>query len=97
MIIWAYEVQPSRTDEFIDAYGPDGEWARLFRRSPDFIGVELIANDMPNRYTTIDRWETETAWHDFMDQNGFIYREMDRRLDSLTTTERLISRGPTIS
>jgi hypothetical protein len=96
VIIWRYEVQPSRAGEFVAAYGPDGEWARLFHHSSDFIGVDLVADDPPNSYVTIDRWQTEAAWHDFMDRHRSRYEQLDRRLDELTITEQLVSRGSTI-
>ena len=30
--IWQFRVPSEKADEFRDVYGPDGEWAKLFRR-----------------------------------------------------------------
>ena len=96
IVIWKYEVRPKLSDAFVAAYAPDGEWANLFRRSDEFLGVELLEDDSPGGYTTIDRWRNEDAWRAFMNDHAAAYRDLDRRLDHLTITEQLVSRGPTI-
>ena len=39
--IWEYTVRPERVAEFEQAYGPDGEWVRLFRRAGGYVRTEL--------------------------------------------------------
>ena len=55
VIIWRYVVRPELVDDFVAAYGPDGLWAELFNRSPEFIDVELVADDASAGFVTIDR------------------------------------------
>ena len=42
VVVWEFQVARRRTPEFERAYGPDGEWARLFQRVPAFRGAELL-------------------------------------------------------
>ncbi len=50
-------MDPGRRGAFEELYGPEGEWVRLFRRSPAYRGTELLEDlDSPNRFVTIDRW-----------------------------------------
>ena len=44
IVVWEFQVKAECVPEFVGAYGPDGEWARLFRRSPEFLGVELLGD-----------------------------------------------------
>ena len=56
VIIWRYRVAEARRRDFEAAYGPDGDWARLFRQAPGFGGTELLSEGR-GRYVTIDRWD----------------------------------------
>jgi len=38
-ILWSFQTDPARIAEFEQAYGPDGDWARLFRRGAGFLGT----------------------------------------------------------
>ncbi len=44
IVVWEFQVKTECEAEFVAAYGPDGEWARLFMRSPEFLGVELLGS-----------------------------------------------------
>jgi hypothetical protein len=58
--VWAYLVEPEQAAAFERAYGPDGDWARLFARSPAYRGTLLVADrDRPGRYVVIDRFADE--------------------------------------
>ena len=37
IVVWEFQVKAECEAEFVTAYGPDGEWARLFRRSPELM------------------------------------------------------------
>jgi hypothetical protein len=41
-ILWRYRVKPEHRGDFERAYGPDGDWANLFRRHPGYLGTELL-------------------------------------------------------
>ena len=42
VIVWEFRVQPGQAAGFERAYAPEGDWARLFRRSPAYRGTELL-------------------------------------------------------
>jgi len=91
--IWEYRVRPDRLDEYERAYGPEGEWATLFRRAPGFVRTELHRDrDDPLRFITIDCWETQAAWERFRADDAAEYEALDARCAALTTSEREIGR-----
>lgn len=86
--LWEFSVQPARQTEFESHYGPDGTWARLFRRANGYLGSELLRDaGNPHRYLTIDRWESAAAWQAFRREFGAEYERLDREFEGLTTRE----------
>jgi quinol monooxygenase YgiN len=95
IVIWEFQVKPECTAEFVAAYGPDGEWARLFSRSPEFLGVELVGSvHNPHRFFTLDHWSSAAGMDMFLAANGTTYDVLDRRLTGLTEWERRIGAFP---
>jgi|SRR5665811_1833670 len=93
VIVWKYTVRADAVDEFCAAYGPSGDWAQLFGRSPAFLGVELIAAQPTHDYLTVDRWESEAAFDAFVEAVRDEYERLDHRFASLTEEELLVLRG----
>ena len=85
-IIWTYDIAPEHEAEFRAAYGPNGDWAQLFARSPGFIGVELFGDGA--RYATIDRWDSVAAADAFQAAHGETYRALDAKLAHLTRAQQ---------
>jgi quinol monooxygenase YgiN len=86
--IWAFEVRRDCRDAFRRAYGEDGEWVRLFRRAPGYVGTTLLADvDDPLRFVTIDTWESVEAYEAFKATHAAEYAELDRRCEGYTTKE----------
>lgn len=92
-IIWRYSVPSDRVAEFVDAYGPDGDWVRLFAAATGYTGTELLACEDRGTFITVDRWHTRSAFDEFMQTHRVAYGELDDRLASLTTDEVLVGRG----
>ena len=42
VILWRFRPVVGQESEFERAYGPSGEWARLFRRDEGYLGTELL-------------------------------------------------------
>lgn len=93
IIVWKYSVIPDRDGDFRSAYGPDGDWSRLFALSNGYLGTELVVCEQVGLYLTIDRWEQESDFEDFMTVTSRDYEELDKRLAALTISEELIGRG----
>ena len=86
--LWEFVVAPAKQAEFEAHYGPDGTWARLFRRAPGYVGSELLRDRAdPLRYLTIDRWESRDAWQAFRSGYSADYERLDREFEGLTARE----------
>lgn len=93
VIVWEFRVQPGRAAGFERAYGSEGDWALLFRRSPGYRGTELLRDpEDPDRYLTLDRWEDASDFDAFKAAHGDEYRALDAACEPLCSEERLIGR-----
>lgn len=79
--IWRYRAAPGRAAEFATAYGPDGDWAALFRRGEGYLGTDLLHGE--DIALTIDRWRTAADWDRFLALHRADYEALDRRLAPL--------------
>jgi len=93
--LWRFDAAPERQAQFESAYGPDGDWVRLFRRAPGYVGSELLPQGTPRgdqgakslQYLTVDRWESVAAWRAFRERFAEDYERLDRDFEALTTRE----------
>jgi heme-degrading monooxygenase HmoA len=77
-----------RQSEFERAYGPSGEWARLFRRGDGYLGTELLRrSDNAGEYLVLDRWASRGAYEAFRARWSDEYRRLDQRMEELTEEE----------
>ncbi len=91
--IWEYSVHPGRVDEFEQLYGPRGEWVELFRQSTGYSSTDLFRDrTQPNRFVTVDHWESFDAWRDWRALVETQFGELDRRGAQLTAKEREVGR-----
>ena|SRR5665213_1338687 len=91
IIVWQFEIAEEKTAAFEAAYGPGGQWAKLFAASPDHLGTELMRDAyVPGSYLTIDRWTSEDAFRAFRKDHDAAYEELDRACDALTSRETRI-------
>jgi heme-degrading monooxygenase HmoA len=90
-VVWSYDVKPAHIKAFERAYGPDGDWVRLFQRAPGFTGTELRREaDRPAHYLTIDRWRTRADYTRFKDTFRTEYGVLDARCAPLTESEHKV-------
>ena len=90
VIVWEFRPQEGKDAEFERAYGSDGVWARLFARSPDYRGTDLLKSTTDGTYLTVDRWTSSTAFADFKQRWLAEYQALDQKMESLTVSERSI-------
>ena len=91
VVVWQFEVAEEKIAAFETAYGPEGNWAQLFRKSQDYLGTELLRDAyVSGSYLTIDRWANEQAFRSFRKENDAAYEELDRKCDALTHRETRI-------
>jgi heme-degrading monooxygenase HmoA len=88
LIVWEFHIDGAKRELFERSYGPEGDWARFFRRSPDYLGTELGRDEQnPERYLTFDFWKSEQAFAGFKEQNHEEYASKDLGFESLTRKE----------
>jgi heme-degrading monooxygenase HmoA len=91
VILWEFEVKPGSEECFENAYGPKGNWVRLFQSDPHFRGTQLLRDPSRLRYYfTLDFWDSETAYKDFLSANRAAYEALDATNEGLTLCERHI-------
>jgi heme-degrading monooxygenase HmoA len=93
--MWEFEVREGCETAFLEAYATDGVWARLLRRSPEFLGVELVQSvKHPLRFFTLDAWTSRAAFESFRVQYAESYETLGVKLAGLTEWERRIGAFP---
>jgi heme-degrading monooxygenase HmoA len=89
--LWEYEVKPGEEERFENAYGPGGEWVRLFRSDANYRETRLLRDPFrPAIYVTLDFWNSRQAYEKFMAAHGDEYKALDAANEALTSNERRI-------
>ncbi len=95
--VWQFRIVPESREAFLAAYGPQGEWAQLFRRAEGYMGTELLAMiDDSDIYVTLDRWRSREDFALFQQRFGAEYRVLDERCTSLTVSETKLGEGESV-
>ena len=93
MLAWELLAAPGKTAEFKRAYGPEGDWVQMFRRSAGYVRSELHQDSAnPQRFVTLDYWESEAACEEFRRRYLQEYEDLDVRCEQFTQKEREIGR-----
>ncbi|WP_417454515.1 antibiotic biosynthesis monooxygenase family protein [Kiloniella sp.] len=89
--IWEFIVKDGANNHFEDFYGDEGEWVQLFTMGAGYIRTELVQDQTdPQRYLTVDYWNTEEDFHEFKKIFGQEYLALDKECNGLTLKERKI-------
>src|SRR5438876_6709635 len=89
--VWEFCVRSDKRRAFEKAYGPNGDWARLFGQGEGYIRTELIRDPKTmGRYVSLDFWRLRQAFEQFKKQNLAAYKALDKKCNSLTESEGLI-------
>ena len=92
-IVWQFTVEARHVEAFVAAYGPAGDWARMFRLAKGFCGTTLLRDAVdPLRFVTVDRWDSLGDFERFREEFGSAYVEMDAKFERLSSAEQLIGR-----
>ena len=93
MLAWDFLATPGKLADFKLAYGPEGDWVQLFRRSAGYVRSELHQDSAnPQRFVTLDYWESEAACEEFRRRYLHEYEDLDVRCEQFTQKEREIGR-----
>jgi heme-degrading monooxygenase HmoA len=83
--MWSFRPREGTVAEFEAAYGPDGDWVRLFRKAPGYLGTELLRDG--GRYLTVDRWDSAEAYGAFRAAHAGEHERLDKACEGLTLEE----------
>jgi len=98
LIIWQFRVRAGMEKPFEHAYGPQGEWAQLFRQDEAFLGTELIRTPGPGgEYWTLDFWKSQASYEAFRQRHAAEYKAIDQKAEQLTENEREIGKFVRVS
>lgn len=87
--VWEYRVRRGRRAEFEAAYGPQGDWVRLFRGAPGYERTDLLRDAADGeRYLTVDHWRSRADFDAFRARRGAEFEALDARCAELTESER---------
>ena len=90
-VVWEFVVKQESIGDFRRIYGPDGDWAVLFRRYPGFEGTTLLQDEATaTRFLTIDRWKDSGDFRRMKDESRQEYARLDEQCGALTVSEREI-------
>ena len=90
-IVWEFVVKPEAVARFRQAYGPEGDWATLFRQHAGYGGTTLLQDvASAQRFLTIDRWDDESHVRAMRHAAEREYRLLDAMFEELTLSEREI-------
>ena len=90
---WEFLAAPGKAAEFKRVYGPEGDWVQLFRRAAGYIRSELYQDAAnPQRFVTVDYWESEAACQEFRRRYAHEFEDLDVRCEEFTVKEREIGR-----
>jgi heme-degrading monooxygenase HmoA len=86
--VWEFEVPEDRVAAFREAYGPTGSWAQLFSDASGYLRTELYRDlARPDRFMTVDHWESEDAWLAFLADHTVAYDALDNRYAGMAVKE----------
>ena len=91
LVLWEFDVKQGCKERFGSVYGPDGDWAQLFRRDPAYLRT-LLLRDLFREltYLTCDFWENREVYKAFLLANSNAYHALDKTCEGLTLAERKI-------
>ena len=87
--LWRFVVPAENEPKFVAAYGPEGEWARLFAEATGFERVELWRGE-DGSFMTADHWVSRAAFDRFKANLGIRYHALDAELEGLASDEIFI-------
>ncbi len=88
VVIWEFQVRPGAEENFERAYGPDGDWAQLFRRAEGYVRSELLRDrEVWGHYLVLDYWGSAAQYDAFHAAHAADYAELDQRCETLTLRE----------
>jgi heme-degrading monooxygenase HmoA len=91
--VWEFVVAREHVRDFERAYGADGDWVELFRRASGYVRSELIRDrTRPERYLTVDYWESKALHDAFRVRFAGEFEALDAACAAFTISETEIGK-----
>ena len=91
LALWEFEVKPGCQKCFLKVYGPEGDWAKLFRKDANHLETRLLHDlNRPATYLTLDLWTSRQAYEAFTAAHAAEYERLDAAGEELTLKQRKI-------
>jgi heme-degrading monooxygenase HmoA len=88
VVMWEFRVRLEMVERFENAYGQNGQWARLFTPAEGYLATELVRDvQAAGRYVTLDFWKSREAYEDFRERHQAEYKAVDLECEALTESE----------
>jgi hypothetical protein len=88
---WEFLVPPEHRPAFTAAYGPGGDWVRLFRNDPSYLRTLLLEDrENPEHFVTLDYWMSAEACAAFRQRFHEELATLDRKCEAYTSQERFV-------
>jgi heme-degrading monooxygenase HmoA len=92
LILWEFEVKPGCEEQFEKVYGPEGEWAKLFRTDSQYRETRLVRDSFRDAsYLTLDFWESRQGYEEFLRARRAEYEAIEEMGEELTLKEKRIA------
>ena len=92
VVIWRFRARGDRVASFIQAYGPNGLWAQLFRKATGFVSTQLLCErSRSDHFLTIDTWTSHASYVAFRNAFAEEYDANDRMCADLSGSEELVA------
>ncbi|HXU15034.1 MAG TPA: ribosomal protein S18-alanine N-acetyltransferase [Terriglobales bacterium] len=91
IVAWKFAVRPEHGRDFERAYGPYGDWVRLFHTGDGYLKTELHRDpENSSLYFTLDFWRSREQYKAFRERESAAYHLIDARCEHLTESEELL-------
>jgi heme-degrading monooxygenase HmoA len=88
VVLWESRVRLGKEAEFERVYGPDGDWAQLFRQAKGYLGTELVQDSRDDtRYLCLDCWASKADRDAFRETFWTAYDALDKACEKFTLKE----------
>ncbi|MFT5641994.1 MAG: heme-degrading monooxygenase HmoA [Cyclobacteriaceae bacterium] len=86
--VWKYTVKEATKSEFEEEYGRQGTWFKLFEKTDNYMGLELLhSHTASQQYILIDRWTSREDYESFTTENREENDALSKRFSYLIENE----------
>jgi quinol monooxygenase YgiN len=83
-LVWQFEVQEGKNDDFEAFYGADGAWTALSRRSRSFLGSSFLQDlARPERYLLVEYWSEMVVYEKHRADFQEAVTDLEQRRESI--------------